>query len=215
MDAASLLFWETSYGSTTIDDICQRAEVRKGTFYHFYRSKLDLAVRSLEDWRSTRAESLCHLFRAEVPPLQRLLSYFDFVTQRQLENLARTGRVLGCPVFVLASEVSTLEEPLRQITLGMLQTLCKFFESALRDAQDRREISVEDPAATAQLIYRLWEATLTQGRIENDIRPLLAFPALVKKLVAVSDPKVWDMDLATFPTISEARELEEFVTVAG
>jgi TetR/AcrR family transcriptional repressor of nem operon len=30
-DAALDLMWEGSYGSITIDDICQRAEVKKGS----------------------------------------------------------------------------------------------------------------------------------------------------------------------------------------
>ncbi|HSH94300.1 MAG TPA: helix-turn-helix domain-containing protein, partial [Roseimicrobium sp.] len=42
MDAAQNLIWERSYGATSVDDICAKADVRKGSFYHFFRSKSEL-----------------------------------------------------------------------------------------------------------------------------------------------------------------------------
>ena len=43
--AATDLIWEHSYGSTSVDDICARAEVRKGSFYHFFEYfKLELKL---------------------------------------------------------------------------------------------------------------------------------------------------------------------------
>ena len=47
-DAALALIWEESYGAVTIDDICKRAEVKKGSFYYFFESKAELAVAALE-----------------------------------------------------------------------------------------------------------------------------------------------------------------------
>ena len=43
-DAAIALMWEESYGAVTIDDICRRADVKKGSFYYFFDSKADLAA---------------------------------------------------------------------------------------------------------------------------------------------------------------------------
>jgi len=46
------LIWNNSYGSVSVDDICQRAGVNKGSFYHFFESKADLAIESFpEHWR--------------------------------------------------------------------------------------------------------------------------------------------------------------------
>ncbi|MEO8425481.1 MAG: TetR/AcrR family transcriptional regulator [Verrucomicrobiota bacterium] len=39
MKAVQELIWTGSYGSTTIDQICQKAGVKKGSFYHFFDSK--------------------------------------------------------------------------------------------------------------------------------------------------------------------------------
>ena len=47
MDAALDLIWEESYGAVTIDDICTRAGVKKGSCYYFCRSKSELAFAAL------------------------------------------------------------------------------------------------------------------------------------------------------------------------
>ncbi|MCW2286501.1 AcrR family transcriptional regulator, partial [Rhodoblastus acidophilus] len=46
--AALELIWRSSYGSVSVDDICKAADVRKGSFYHFFPSKADLAVAAMD-----------------------------------------------------------------------------------------------------------------------------------------------------------------------
>ena len=59
MEAVLELIWTGSYGSTTIDDICDKAKVRKGSFYYYFDSKADLAVEAIESqWQKVRAESV-------------------------------------------------------------------------------------------------------------------------------------------------------------
>ena len=47
LEAAKGLIWEQSYGAVTVDAICRRAKVQKGSFYHFFDDKSELAVASL------------------------------------------------------------------------------------------------------------------------------------------------------------------------
>ena len=47
MSAILELIWSGSYGNTTIDQICERAGVKKGSFYYFFDSKADLAVAAI------------------------------------------------------------------------------------------------------------------------------------------------------------------------
>ena len=57
MDAVLELIWTGSYGTTTIDQICAKAAVKKGSFYYFFKSKAELAETALkEDWEQRRPE---------------------------------------------------------------------------------------------------------------------------------------------------------------
>ncbi len=64
MDAVLELIWSGSYGSTTIDHICEKAGVKKGSFYYFFDSKAELAAEAFEaNWLNHRAEfDWIHLF---------------------------------------------------------------------------------------------------------------------------------------------------------
>src|SRR3954468_10936205 len=96
--AALELIWEESYGAITIDDICKRADVKKGSFYYFFKSKAELSVAALERmWETDWKPKLDKQFASSIDPLQRLTGCLDGFYQIQAEMKARTGKVLGCP----------------------------------------------------------------------------------------------------------------------
>ena len=110
MEAVRELIWTGSYGSTTIDQICERAGVKKGSFYYFFDSKADLAVTAIdEEWQLRRLD-LDSLFSPTIPPLERLRRYCDYGYRLQTEIRNKYGCVLGCPLFSVGAEVSTREE---------------------------------------------------------------------------------------------------------
>ena len=85
MEAVKELVWTGSYGSTTIDQICDKAGVKKGSFYYFFDSKADLAETAIKtDWELKRP-GLDAIFSPTVPPLERLRKYCDFVYQFQYD----------------------------------------------------------------------------------------------------------------------------------
>jgi TetR/AcrR family transcriptional repressor of nem operon len=95
MEAVEELIWSGSYGSTTIDEICARAGVKKGSFYYFFDSKGELAVAAFEArWQRVKVE-LDALFSPTVPPLERLRKYCEFGYRLQAEIKAKFGFVLG------------------------------------------------------------------------------------------------------------------------
>src|SRR5882724_3792265 len=96
MDAALELMWEESYGAVTIDDICTRADVKKGSFYYFFKSKSELAVAALERmWLETSKPRMDSMFSPSIEPLTRITSYLEHIHEFQAEIKAKHGKVLG------------------------------------------------------------------------------------------------------------------------
>jgi TetR/AcrR family transcriptional repressor of nem operon len=79
LDAAVGVIRAKGYSAATVDDICQRAGVTKGGFFHHFDSKEDLALSAAGHF-SSNAESLFSTapYRSLPDPLDRLLGYVDF-----------------------------------------------------------------------------------------------------------------------------------------
>jgi len=177
-DAAMDLIWENSYASTSVDAICERAEVKKGSFYYFFKSKSELAVAALDaHWRKKKSE-MDSIFSPATPPLERLERYFDHVSADLTELQKKCGSVLGCALFTLGSEVSTQDAALREKVQEILAQKVKYFESAIRDAHAQGLIVAPDAKAKAQALFACFQGTLTQARIQNSVEPLREFASV-------------------------------------
>jgi len=171
-EAALALIWTSGYAATSVDDICAKAKVKKGSFYHFFKSKADLEIAALEEnWQRSR-QRWNDLFSPAVPPLQRLEDYFDFVIQRQGQLLEEYGSVLGCPLCSVGSEVSTKETGIRDKALEIMDRSVKYFESAIRDAHAEGLIVAPDAKTKAKALYAYFQGVMAQARIASNLQPL-------------------------------------------
>jgi TetR/AcrR family transcriptional repressor of nem operon len=187
--AALELMWEESYGAVTIDDICKRADVKKGSFYYFFDSKAALAVAALEKmWIEEMKPAMDARFSPVVEPLDRLRNYLEAVYARQCESCRQHGKVLGCPVFSVGSEISTQEVDVNAKVREILARKRRYVESAIRDAMAEGTIEPCDPAQKALALACMIEGAVSQARIMNDPELLRNLPALGFDLLRVKAP---------------------------
>ena len=188
-DAALSLIWEESYGAVTIDDICQRAEVKKGSFYYFFESKADLAVAAMEKlWETDWKPTLDRVFSPSVEPLARLTNYLSGMYERQAAAKARTGKVLGCPVCSVGSEIGTQEMDVAGKIREIMGRKRRYYESTIRDAIAEGAIEPGDPAQKTCALVALIDGLVSQTRIMNDPEPLRGLPAMALELLRVKQP---------------------------
>jgi TetR/AcrR family transcriptional repressor of nem operon len=187
MDAVLELIWTGSYGSTTIDQICDKSGVKKGSFYYFFESKADLAVTALDMEFQKQRPEYDALFSPSVPPLDRLRNFCEKSYRKQLEIKQKCGCVLGCPIFTLGAEVSTQESKLRAKVEEILDCHCKYIQSALRDAHAAGLIDAPDVPAKSRMIGAYFEGLLTQARIQNDVEILREMSSGIFALLGVKD----------------------------
>ena len=163
------LMWLHGYGSVTIDQICEKADVLKGSFYRFFESKLDVACAALQLNWNLRRQELDSIFSASVPPIKRLANYFANAVERQERFQRETGQIMGCLYFCMGSEVTGHNNQMTATVGEIVRQICRYFESALRDAAAQGLIQVKDPAAAASSLFAYVEGCLTQGRIHNNM----------------------------------------------
>lgn len=84
VDAAWSLFYEQGYDATTIDDIVERSETSKGSFYHYFNSK-DALLSSLSYLFDAKYEQLMEQIDPEMNSFDRLI-YLNHELFLMIEN---------------------------------------------------------------------------------------------------------------------------------
>jgi TetR/AcrR family transcriptional repressor of nem operon len=172
LEAAMQLIWAESLGSASVDDICEKAEVRKGSFYHFFKSKADLVIAALEaHWQNGRLE-FDRVFSPSIPPVQRLRGFFEYMLRRQTQKREQAGRVLGCPFASVGVSCSSDERLIREHVEKIFAIYRKYFESALRDGKADGSIPVKDIPVAVETIFLLIEGAMSAARIQNSLKPI-------------------------------------------
>jgi TetR/AcrR family transcriptional repressor of nem operon len=184
-DAALDLMWENSYGTTSVDAICDRAGAKKGSFYYFFKSKSELTAAALEaEWNKNKA-NMDALFSPTIPPLERFDHYFDHIHDRLAELQRECGSILGCPLLSIGSEVSTQDKVVRDTVDRILDRKINYFISAIRDAHAQGLIVAPDAEAKAKALFACYHGTLAQARIQNDVELLRDFKHVAMDVLGV------------------------------
>lgn len=79
LNAALHVIRAKGYSATRVEDICDAAGLTKGSFFHHFKSKEDLALAAAGYWSDTTSAFFASApYRALNDPLDRLLAYIDF-----------------------------------------------------------------------------------------------------------------------------------------
>ena len=136
VDAGVLLMRAQGFHATSLDEICSAAGVTKGGFFHYFKSKDELAQAALSRFQEGRMMTFADApFRKLSDPLARILGRLDFVEE---SSGGTKGMTKGCLIGVLAQELS--------FTNAGLRSVCQ--EIFLRFAQD-----VEQDLSAAKAKY--------------------------------------------------------------
>jgi TetR/AcrR family transcriptional regulator, transcriptional repressor for nem operon len=96
LEAALHVIRANGYAATTVDDICHEAGVTKGSFFHHFKKKDELALAAAEHFSAMAAGVFSRAaYRKMEDPLDRLLGYVDFRRELLQGELADYTCLLG------------------------------------------------------------------------------------------------------------------------
>lgn len=79
LQAALRVFRVKGYTATRVEDVCEAAGLTKGSFFHHFDSKEELALAAVDYWMErTDARFASAPYHARADPPERLLAYVDF-----------------------------------------------------------------------------------------------------------------------------------------
>jgi len=176
ISAAQELIYARSYNEVGVQEICDHANVKKGSFYHFFPSKRDLALAVLDQSQTYMYDEIINKsFHEDIPPLARIERFFSTLYAFHKQAQENTGSVFGCPFGNLGSEMSTQDENIRHKVDSILRASEKPFEKALTEAVECGDLQAVDTAATAKAIFAYTEGIMLYAKTCND-------PELIREL---------------------------------
>ena len=169
MDAAHALIWQNSYAHVSVEDICRAAGVQKGSFYHFFKSKDDLAAAALADHWAEVKPKIDAIFTHTKTPKQQLRALCKEVYAKQKDSLESTGKVCGCPYATVGAEISRSNETLRALSAELGERFAGYFEQLLRNAAKAKLIPARGLKQRAYEMHIYVVGAMLQARICNTL----------------------------------------------
>lgn len=152
-----------------LNELLSIAQVPKGSFYYYFRSKEAFGVALLERYFVQYiAQIEQQLSGDEVPAAQRILNHF--ATAEAL--FRQKGHIVGCLGVKLSAEVCDLSEPMRDALQRGAEGVMRAYARTLKQAQLQGanwHLSAEE---MAQMLYVFWSGASLQSKISRDPQPL-------------------------------------------
>ena len=130
--AANKLVLKKGLSATRVDEVCEAAGVTKGSFYHHFESKEDMASALLEDFFARLAGALSEGGWMEIAgPEQRLGAMLDRAVEIAEGPLLKKGCIMGVLTVDIAAVNASVRKDLGSKFTAVVDLVSPVIEAAL------------------------------------------------------------------------------------
>jgi TetR/AcrR family transcriptional repressor of nem operon len=178
LNIATDLMLTKGYEATAIDEICEKAGLTKGSFFHYFKSKEELAKALLTRPSSAHPKSKDELYSKD--PLKRVYGQIDFA----IEMSKKPGGGKGCLKGTLAQELSNTHPEIRRICIDHFNKMAEDFAVDLKAAKAQYAPKASfDPLSLAQHFVAVLQGSLILVKAYQDNRLMISSLKHFKKYV--------------------------------
>lgn len=173
IEVASQLIHFQGYTNTGLKEILDKAGVPKGSFYHYFRNKEDLALNILDYYSAFVNELFANsIAEHQENPIIGLRSFFEMIHK----NFEATQYSGGCPIGNLGQELSDTEENIRIKADKIFDSLIDQIYHQLSRAYDMGLVAQEIVSKDyAEFMFNCWEGAMLRAKIKKSKHPLDLF----------------------------------------
>lgn len=134
LDAAQDLMLHKGFTATSLDQICRKAKLTKGTFFYYFKSKEDLGQTVLERFCHSSHDKVMKGYGCaqDKDPLKRIDGYLDYLGKLIKEDGGR-----GCLLANFATELSDVSPAMRTACENGFQQWAATFKKDLKEAKQK------------------------------------------------------------------------------
>jgi TetR/AcrR family transcriptional repressor of nem operon len=155
LDAAIKVVRTKGYNATRIEDVCAEAGVTKGSFFHHFKTKDDLALAAIEHWKASSGDLFANApYHHAADPLDRILAYVDFRKTILTGELPEFTCFAGTMVQETYATNPQLRAACESSICGHAKTLEADFEAAMRKYGVTDEVTAGSLARHTQCVIQ-------------------------------------------------------------
>jgi len=155
LNASLSLIREQGFAATTVDDLCTRAGVTKGAFFHHFDSKDALGVAAVEHWaRTTDALFLAAQYHQAGDGLGRVRAYLALRKSLIRGDIPEFTCVAGTLVQETYASHPAIRAACADSIFGHAATLVGDFAAAIAERGVQRQVTAESLAAHTQCVLQ-------------------------------------------------------------
>lgn len=167
--AASMLMLRQSYATVSVDDICREAEIKKGTFYHHFPSKIELALATFDHiWSECRGDMVACINDVGRTPQERLARFADEVVACHRDTFDKEGKVYGCPFSNAGSEMAAQDDQIRLKIEGIFEEAVTLLADLVAEMPSHADCSRAQCAETARAMFCFMTGVEYQAKVANN-----------------------------------------------
>jgi AcrR family transcriptional regulator len=176
LNTAMKLFWEKGYGATSIQDILHESKVHAGSLYHFFPTKQDLLLTTLERYRDGIHPMLLEpAWKGVKDPIEKIFA----LLARYRQALVSSDCFYGCPIGSLALEIHEPDPPVRALLATNFNGWTRAIEDCLHEARARLPGDI-DHKQLASFVLTVMEGGVMQSRTQRTIHDFDAAVSLLR-----------------------------------
>ncbi len=182
IEKGMMLLWSKGYNATSVKDIVDAAEVPKGSFYFYFESKEDFAVKAIEMYfDKIFPPALEILQNTMVGPKQRLINFYDYRAHIVKEEFDCKMGCMGCN---LANEMGEHSEAIRKSIENKTYLIKKHIQEVVEEAQNYGEMDDSIEALDwVNFIEDAGRGAMVSMKEMNDCYPIENFLRMVKRML--------------------------------
>lgn len=165
LDAALGAIREKGYSATSVDDLCARAGVTKGAFFHHFKSKDELAVAAADRWSETTSALFASAsYHDRRDPLARVLDYIEF-----RKELVRGGIPdFTCLVGTIVQEAYGASDDIRDACWRSISGHARTLEADIAAAIEKYNVNGVTPETLALYMQATVQGAFILAKAKND-----------------------------------------------
>jgi TetR/AcrR family transcriptional repressor of nem operon len=175
------LFSKKGYGNVGLNEILTAANIPKGSFYYYFKSKEDFGLQVIDAYsKSTLVYLNNTLLNSKRTSKERLLAFFTAMAK----TYSNKGFTEGCLLGNSSLELGDISVQFAAKTSGELNKWQKVFEQCIKEGQNEGSIKNKiDPAILANFILNSWEGTMVRMKSDKSDISFKSFVSIMTELL--------------------------------